>query len=605
MRIVLISPEYPPAERMGGIGTNAATVAPALAGRGHDVFVVTRGNETARYRERGVEVLRLERQWLPNRVAERLLALARTAVAARRLRPDVVQAPEWEAEAWWLARWSRVPVVTRLATPTFMLDELNRGGPSPETSLVRRLERDQARRSAAVFAPTRALAGRVTEAWGLDEDRVRVIPSPVDVDGVRRAGAADPPVELPPRFLVFIGRMERRKGIEVLGEALPTTLAADPGLEAVLVGLDPGEEGGALMERFWRSLGPHRDRVRLLGELDREPALAVVARAELVVLPSLWENFANAALEAMALGRPLVATRTGGFPELVEDGRTGRLVPPADAQALAAAMTELLADEGTLRRLGEAAAEDVERFRVERIVDDLVGLYEQAAAHRPGDGFDRSLYRQGYRSYFKADEPDDPFHALYEAKRRAVLAGFDGGERLRILDAGGGYGRLAAPLARRHEVTLCDISPEMLAEARRRCPPGVRLVEADARSLPFADGEFDAVLALDLVPHLQDVAAGVRELARVVHPGGRLIFDTTNALPFWVLAYPRYVGWRPRRLLRTLLAGGVLPEWRRLVRHHRSGEVREAIAGAGLRLERVETFGPPLVPKWHLWWTTR
>jgi len=55
--------------------------------------------------------------------------------------------------------------------------------------------------------------------------------------------------------------------------------------------------------------------------------------------------------------------------------------------------------------------------------------------------------------------------------------------------------------------------------------------------------------------------------------------------------------------LLTLRAGGVLPEWRPIVRHHRAGDVRAAIAAAGLELERRQSFGPKLAPKWHLWWT--
>jgi glycogen(starch) synthase len=170
---------------------------------------------------------------------------------------------------------------------------------------------------------------------------------------------------------------------------------------------------------------------------------------------------------------------------------------------------------------------------------------------------------------------------------------------------GGGFGRLAAELAKDHDVTLVDISPEMIDEARRRCPPGVELVEADARELPFEDGSFDAVLALDLLAHLPDLGAGVKELARVARPGARVVFDTTNAVPVWVLAYPAYVNWRPKRLLVTLLAGGVLPEWRSLVRHHRAAEVEQAIRLGGLRLEHRQVFGPPGFAKWHLWWTVR
>ena len=602
MRLALISAEYPPADRMGGIGTNTAAVAPALAERGHDVTVITRG-PGGTVESRGVTVVRLDHRWVPNRPAELLLARRGIAQAIRRVRPDLVQAAEWEAEAWWVARFHSQPVVTRLATPSFVLDELNRNRVDARARLVRGLERDQARRSSLVFAPTRAILDRIGTEWELDPDRLAIVRNPVEIEPIRTAGAAAAAMKLPERFLCFFGRMERRKGIEVLAAALPAVFARHPDVHAVFIGRDPGDEGGDLMRRFHRLVEGFEDRVHLLGELDRTDALAVVARAELVVLPSLWESFGYVAVESMALARPVIATRSGGFPEFIEHGRTGWLVPPDDAGALSDSMLERLSDPAESRRVGEAASAASDRFDVNAIVDELVALYERALETRSANGFDRSVYKRGYRRYFRPDEPDEPFHALYEQKRRAVLRGFSADARLKLLDAGGGYGRLAAPLARSHDVTLVDISSEMIAQARETCPDDVELVVADARALPFPDASFDAVLALDLLPHLPDLRSGITELVRVARPGARIVFDTTNALPLWVLRYPSYVDWQPKRLLLTLRAGGVLPEWRPIVRHHRAGDVRAAIAAAGLELERRQSFGPKLAPKWHLWWT--
>ena len=596
VRLVLISREYPPAERMGGIGTHTATTARALARRGHDVCVISRGDETT-YEEEGVLVHRLRDRWLPQPAAERLWARRRTAAVARRFSPEVVQAAEWEAEAWWLARFAAVPLVTRLATPTYLLDELNHGAPRPETALVRRLEREQARRSAAVYAPTRAIADRVGADWGLAD--VELIPNPVDVDDVLRLGTgSDPGLSLPARFLAFFGRLERRKGIETLAQALRHALARHPDVHAVLIGRDPHDEGGALMARVRAALEPVRDRVHVLGELPRPQALAVVSRAELVVVPSLWESFGYVCVEALALGRPVVASAAGGLADIVEDGVSGWLVPPGDAGELAERLTAALGQGEALARAGEAASRRAADFAVEPIAGRIEALYERVAAQ---GRLSPRIYRRGYRRHFRPDEAG-PFRRIYARKRDTVLAHFAARPRLRIVDVGGGYGRIAGPLATRHDVTLVDLSPEMLEEARRRWP-ALTLVEADARALPFADGAFDAAVALDLTPHLPDLDAGVRELARVVRGGGELVVDTSSASPWWVLAYPSYVNWRPKRLVLTMRAGGVLPEWRKLVRHHRPAEARAALRSAGLELVGERRFGPPWDAKWHLWLT--
>jgi glycogen(starch) synthase len=349
-------------------------------------------------------------------------------------------------------------------------------------------------------------------------------------------------------------------------------------------------------------VAPVAERVHVLGELPREQALALVSRADVVVLPSLWENLANACLEAMALGRPVVATSVGGFVELLEHGETGSLVPPGDADGLAAELSRLLGDEEARRALGARAAERAAELDVPRIAERLVDLYERVAAD--GTAFDERIYRRGYRRYFHPENRRDPFRRLYAAKRSYVLARFEEHERLRVLDVGGGYGRFAGPLSKRHEVTLLDVSPEMLAEARQR-HPGLRVVQGDARALPFPDESFDAVLAFDLLPHLPDLEEALRELRRVARPGGEVVFDTTNASPWWVPLYPRYVNWRPKRLVQTMRAGGILPEWRQLVRHHRAGEVRRALETVGLRPLAMRGFGPRFARKWHLWWTVR
>lgn len=372
MRIVLLSPGYPPGAG-GGIGAYTATVARALARAGHETFVVAwvRG-EAERFRDGDVTVVLLKRRPRRRQTTSRLQAAVLAGAAVRRLRPDVIQAPEYFADAWALARtpW-RARLVTRLATPTFLLEQLNEGRVRPETRVLRRLERDQARRSAAIVAPTRALGDLVAAEWGLEPSRIHHVPNAVEIDEVRRLGAGPCPIELPSRFVVFPARAERRKGADVLAAALPRALEGAPDVEAILLG------GGTAdaVERVVAAAGPVADRVRVVEHLPRDQALTVVARAELAVLPSLWENFSNAALEAMALARPLIATDAGGFPEFVEHGRTGWLVPPGDAEALAESIAAGLADREATREVGMRAAASVERFSPDAVAAQLNELY--------------------------------------------------------------------------------------------------------------------------------------------------------------------------------------------------------------------------------------
>lgn len=606
MRLSLLTPEYPPGERLGGIATHTHTMARALARAGHEVQVVTPlkpgGGREGAVMEDDVIVRRVDPGPRVHPVLDRFRVNRRLAEAVRGFQPDVVHAAEFDANAWWLSRFTRLPVVTRLATPTGVVMTTNGIPWVPHTHLLNALERDQTRRSAAIYASTRAIARRVALDWRIAPELIHVIPNAIDLGAVRRGGDSAPPVPLPERFLVFFGRLEARKGIGPLGEALPAVLAAYPDLHAVLVGGEDPASAEAIAQ-FRRDTAPVADRIHSLGALPRAAALAVVARAELAVVPSLWESFGFVVVEAMALGVPVVASDCGGIPEIVEDGRSGWLVPPGNAAALRGMLIHRLADREGLLAARSAARRRAGEFDADAVAQRVAALLEHAKAER-GRAAASTIYNNGYRRHFRPDHPTTPFHRIYDEKRRAVAAELERAPRLRILDVGGGYGRITGPFAERHDVTLVDLSEEMLAEAKQRYP-ALTVQQADARALPFPDGSFDLVIALDLLCHLPNLQDGTRELRRVAKAGGRVVCDTTNANPLWVLAYPRYVRWRPDRLLATMRHGGVLPEWSALVHHHWARETRRALSAAGLELQRTDRFGPPVVAKWHLWWCRR
>jgi ubiquinone/menaquinone biosynthesis C-methylase UbiE len=224
---------------------------------------------------------------------------------------------------------------------------------------------------------------------------------------------------------------------------------------------------------------------------------------------------------------------------------------------------------------------------------------------------DRSVFVTGeYVECFHPEDTGNPFHRLYARKRLEVVATARAllGDRseARVLDIGGGMGRIAVPLAATYDVTLCDVSEAMLAlahEAAGKAGQPLRLAvqRVDAsQPLLYADGTFDLIVCLDLLPHLPDPQAALRELARVLTPGGTAIIDNSNSVPFWTFFYPRYVGRRPSRWWRTLKVGGVLPEWAGIVRHYRHGQFVQMLTAAGFEVREERRYGPWGCPKWHL-----
>ncbi len=218
---------------------------------------------------------------------------------------------------------------------------------------------------------------RLIRVNGFSLPRVEVIPpgySPAtplsDPEAFRRAYRIDGP------FVLFVGRLASNKGLQALVEAFGILHRRDPTAYLVLVGADGGEQ--ASVERKVRELGV-ADRVRLTGFVADESLLAAGFReARWFVLPSQYEAFGLVLLESLAQGTPVIASRVGGIPEFIEDGKAGRLIPPEDATALSAALEELWEDGTTRTRWGSYGRESVvPRYQWDQVVDRLEAVYAE------------------------------------------------------------------------------------------------------------------------------------------------------------------------------------------------------------------------------------
>jgi glycosyltransferase involved in cell wall biosynthesis len=250
----------------------------------------------------------------------------------------------------------------------------------------RLLERVTARLSDRVLTCSEAVRRFAIERHGLPAGRVVTLANAIDVEAIpsgpeARARARGLLGAGPEERLVgTLGRLhEPKKGLKSFLSAAARVAAADPRVRFVLIGDGPSR---ADLMRFAASLGLG-ERVRFEGE--RADAANLLAGLDLLVQPSLWEGFGLSALEAMAAGLPVVASRVGGVPEVVRDGLDGLLVPAGDPVRLAAAMTAILGDPDRAARLGAAGRERARReFHIDRLVRQTASLYrERLDAARP------------------------------------------------------------------------------------------------------------------------------------------------------------------------------------------------------------------------------
>lgn len=389
MHIAFISYEYPPLTPNGGIATYVQQAARMLGRRGHDVEVFA--GSLTRDAVIDTEGLRVHRVYVERRTD---FADAVADVFARRHSGapfDVVEGPDYDADARHaIARARDVPLVVRLHTPAYLAAALNdmavslpahEQGEEAAWRMPRPLPGYDRNHDAAyqhilqadaITAPSYAIRDIVCRDWLLD-------PARVDVYANVYQPAPDL-LNLPPaqntRVVTYLGRMEHRKGVLDLARAVLLILADCPDVRFRFVGRALASPDPALDMRAYlaRMLAPFADAVSLEAHVPLESVPSVLADAEVCVFPSLWENFPGVCLEAMAAGRGIVGSMSGGMAEMLQEN-SGLLVAPHSPNDIARAVVYLLAHPPARTKMGERA-----RMRVQaQYSADQIGPQQEAS----------------------------------------------------------------------------------------------------------------------------------------------------------------------------------------------------------------------------------
>jgi glycosyltransferase involved in cell wall biosynthesis len=349
----------------GGVGRHLRDLVDGLSARGHEVLVcspaIPQGVSAP------VTHLHLD---LQRAIAPRadLRALKRLTAIIREARPDVIHAHSSKAGA--IARLAkafapRVPVVYTPHGYAFA----GHFSSSTERRLYRGVELALAPLARRVVCVCEAEA-RLARTVG-PSGRVRVVHNGIAAAG---AGGVDPRVAELSQLGPVIGALtllRPGKGMETLIAATPQVLARHPDAQIAIVGEGPDLEA---LSAQARTLGV-ADAVRFLGP-SADP-LGALRGMDIFVHPSWAEAFPYVILEAMSLGRPILASDVGGIGEAVIDGQSGLLRPPRDEQALARALIELLDDPRRAGELGEGASQRVRLFTLTAMIERLSAVYEE------------------------------------------------------------------------------------------------------------------------------------------------------------------------------------------------------------------------------------
>jgi glycosyltransferase involved in cell wall biosynthesis len=386
MRIGLATPGWPGTVAANGIASAVYELAKGLTALGHEVTIICHWTD-APYDDPRVIVIdekpvpfwgRILFRLFPDQVVRsamiaRLTEAAKTAIDQHGI--EVLLMEETFGWAGEVRRALPIPVIVTLHGPHW----LHRAKPGrPRRGPDARRENWEAAgltRVDGLISPSAAVRDQTGVEWGLPDLPTTVIGNPVHLDP-----KAVPSARLTDPHLLFVGRFDRIKGADILLDAFARVAGRHQTCRLTFVGPDEGiaqSDGSTLhlKDAVARLPAPVRDRIAVLGRKSRDEVAALRRQHPITLITSRYETFGVALIEAMSAGSAVISSRVGGCAEVLQDGKTGLLVPPEDPQALADACLRLLGDQDLCLQLGTAAQADVAaRFSSETIAREVVAF---------------------------------------------------------------------------------------------------------------------------------------------------------------------------------------------------------------------------------------
>src|SRR6188472_2131837 len=385
-RVLILSWEYPPLIE-GGLARHVRKLSQALVGGDTDVHVLTRGGEESPSEEvmAGVHVHRVMEPTRPAELnefvawVERMNSdmLAAGVELGDRYAFDLVHGHDWlvAAACDHLARRFGAPLVTTIHATEYgrhqgWVDK------HPQ-AYIHGVERWITNRSDRVIACSHYMREQIADIFGVDEERVSVIPNGIDPDDLQPQDPAEltrlrsefaAPEE---KLVLLIGRLVYEKGFQLALEAMPRLIEEVPGTRFLIAGSGTHE---AELHKQAEELGL-MEHGTFLGWIGDDVLHSLYKIADLTVVPSIYEPFGLVALEAMASGCPCIVADTGGLREVVPHEEAGLRFRPRDPAALGRMVERVLTDADLRERLVAEASEHLRRFDWGDVAEQTAAVY--------------------------------------------------------------------------------------------------------------------------------------------------------------------------------------------------------------------------------------
>jgi glycosyltransferase involved in cell wall biosynthesis len=408
LKVMILSMEYSP-EISGGVGTHVQELSAGLSRNGDRVAVVAC---TVGKQEKIIERNRIVYLIPPSQPAgssmaassmtqgilafnKDLVSFAQQTVFAEGETPDVIQCYNWLTfpAAYELGQNLHIPVVS---TIQFVSQPCERWwGQIPDPEIMEQ-EATAFRDADRLITVSHSMRSIVQRTHGISDHKIHVVYNAMDVEAFGKINIA--PSHLTKlraavasgneKIVFFAGRLNPQKGVSAIFESIPQVLEHYPNVKYVFAGEPDSQHFSRAIREMFDQNPVLKSKTLMLGKLPRHKLAALYKIADVALVPSVYEPFGYAAIEAMAAGVPLIATAAGGLAEIVDHEKTGLSVPvhaegngvrAVDVPSLASATRRMLQDEDFARQMALAAGEKVKKiFGLETMVRDTRAIYEAA-----------------------------------------------------------------------------------------------------------------------------------------------------------------------------------------------------------------------------------
>ncbi len=376
IRIAFLTPEYPHGRTpglCGGIGTSIMNLAHAMRKAGATVSIIIYGqdadeafeeNGIAHYRVQSIEKGKLRRYYTQKKIERLIRALV------RQHKVNVVEAPDWRGATSFIS--ANCPIVVKLHGSETYFAHLDQ---RPLKWRIRYTEKRALQKADAVISVS-AYAAQVTQdAFGMTRT-MTVVPNGIDVDRFKVSNSETP------FNILYFGTLVRKKGSLELSAIFNQVVTAFPSATLTLVGLDsndPATGNASVWNMIQSGLSAQaRASTTYEGAVAYEKVRGHIAAASVCIFPSYAEALPVSWIEAMAMGKAIVASDIGWAREMIEDGKEGYLVHPANHALFAERIGQLLTHEERRAAFGRAARAKAEtRFSIDTVAIQNLEFYHQ------------------------------------------------------------------------------------------------------------------------------------------------------------------------------------------------------------------------------------